>query len=365
MKKTSANRQKSVRVTLRHVAEEAGVSVATVSDIVNRGRSESYTAQMQQRVHAAIRQLGYRPTLAARTLRRGRSDTVGVILTRNFDNPYYARLFNEIKTALEPNQLSVELMLLDASRPGMARRCSDRMFSQGVDAIIIGPLYYWDQILVKELGDLKNFNTPVITFGAVQESAFAHNVSFHDDGGGEIAAGHLVDAGHRRIAFLGAYDPEDAHLGRGSIQEGFVRGLTQRQLRLNKEWFFPSPDDGKFQSGFDHALGFARRWLATSAADRPTALMCKNDQLAIAALAALHRSGVRVPDDLSVMGYDNVPESGYTIPALSTVDSGVATRVHEIALRLFNLIGPGNEPLRQPPPHTPQLVARDSVRPPK
>ena len=173
-----------------------------------------------------------------------------------------------------------------------------------------------------------------------------------------------MDAGHRRIALLGAYHPHDAHQGRGSTREGFERGLSQRQVRPKDGWFLHSPDDGSFKSGFNHALGLARRWLATPTADRPTALMCKNDQLAIATLAALHRAGVRVPDDRSVMGYDNVPESAYTIPALSTVDGGMHAPVHEIALRLTYLIGQDDEPPRQDDLGTPQLVARDSVRSP-
>lgn len=350
-----------MRVTLRDVAENAGVSIGTVSDIVNRGRAENYAPETRDRVQAAIRRLGYRPARAAQDLRRGRSNAVGVILTSGFDNPYYARLFNEIKLCLESCGLSAELMVLSAGQHGTIGKGSDRMISQGVDGLIVGPLYYWYEPILRELRDLKSMGMPIVTFGAVGDEAGMHNVLWHDDDGGALAAEYLLRLGHRRVAFLGAYAPADARLGRGTVQQGVERVLASAG-GLDREWFIQVGDLGSYARYYEASEAFALRWLATPATQRPTAVICKTDQIAITALAALHAAGVSVPGQLSVMGYDNVPESAYTIPALTTVDNAMRARVAAVVADVAQILGMspadvGRESVVQ------EVVERDSVSP--
>lgn len=349
-----------VRVTLKDVAENAGVSIGTVSDIVNRGLSKNYASETQERVRAAIRRLGYRPARAAQDLRRGRSNTVGVILTSGFDNPYYARLFNEIKLCLDRCHLSAELMILGPEQRGAIRDGSDRLISHGVDGLIVGPLYYWYEPILRELRDLKQIGMPIATFGAVGDEAGMHNVLWHDDEGGAIAAEYLLTQGHRRIAFLGAYAPADASLGRGTAQQGVERVLAERGL-LDRRWFIEIGDVGSYDRYYDEAQKFTARWLRTPRDERPTALLCKTDQIAITVLAALHAAAVAVPAELSVMGYDNVPESAFTVPALTTMDNLTRERAAAVVNDIAQILSKPDAPPESAELRWPQVVARASV----
>ncbi len=353
---------RAARVTLKHVAERAGVSIGTVSDIVNRGRSAQYTPETQKRVRTAIEALGYRPARAAQQLRRGHSNTVGVALTRSFENPYYARLFNELKVGLEIHGLNAELMVLDrAKRDSFVDGC-ERMLSQGIDGMIVGPLFYWDEPIVEALKDMTRLHTPVVTFGAVEDASEVGNVILPDDTGGVVAADYLVEVGHRRIAFLGAYGEEDAEYGRGTVQDGLERALNRHGI-LDRDWFIQSPDTGLYETAFENTTLFADRWLSTDPKERPTALLCKTDQLAISALSALNQKGIDVPEQLSVMGFDNIPESLVTIPPLTTVDGAIGLRMTLVAQELAQLLDRGaveRAVTNQFP--SPSLVIRQSVK---
>ncbi len=353
--------ERPARVTLKDVAAHAGVSVGTVSDIVNRGLSDNYAEPTRQRVHRSIDQLGYRPTRAAQNLKRGRTDTIGIALTRGFDNPYYARLFDTIKRALGRYQLSSELMVLDNQQRGEARRVCDGMISHGVEGLIVGPVYYWDKPILEELRDQKRVGVPTVTFGAVRDEVGMHNVFMGDDQGGVVLTEYLLSMGHRRIAYFPIHPPDKAHLDRGSLQEGVTRVLEARGL-FDEDWVFLGFDLGRFKDSFEYAQAFAHRWLDARETDRPTAVICKTDQIAITALAVFHRLGIRVPEDLSVIGYDNLPESAYTIPALTTVDNAIDQRMAQVAEDIATMVG--RTPVEPAPRQAviPKVIERDSVK---
>lgn len=348
------------RVTIREVALEAGVSIGAVSDIVNRGLSHNYAVATQDRVRAAMDQLGYRPARAAQTLRRGRSDTVGVMLSRDLENPYYPRLFHEIQVALERYRLSTELMVFSADVPSGSPRGADRLIAHGVDALIVGPLYYWDEHILDDLRSLRTGACPIVTFGAVRDEADMHHVLFEDEGCGRIAAEYLIENGHRRIAYLGAYAANEADKGKGTVQEGVERVLKSH-ASLDRDWFIEGPDHGRFEDCRVTAESFAHQWLDANPASRPTAVMCKNDQMAITALSVFQAFGIHVPGQLSVIGYDNVPESGYTVPALTTIDNAIGGRVAAVVEYVAKLLDLKDMDQTHPPAIAPALIPRRSV----
>lgn len=348
------------RVTIREVAVEAGVSIGAVSDIVNRGLSHNYAAATQDRVRAAMDQLGYRPDRAAQALRRGRSDTVGVMLSRGLENPYYGRLFHEILVALERYHLSAELMVFPAGDPKGSRRGADWLIGKGVDALIVGPLYYWDEHILEDLRSLKSGACPIVTFGAVRDEADMHHVLFEDESCGRIGAEYLIGNGHRRIAYLGAYAASEAEKGRGTVQEGVERVLKSHAM-LDRAWFIEGPDNGRFEECRVMAEKFAHRWLDADPATRPTAVMCKNDQMAITALSIFHEFGIKVPAQLSVIGYDNVPESEFIVPSLTTIDNAIVARVASVAERVSELLEIKHLRAVHAPAIAPALIPRRSV----
>lgn len=353
-------RSSKSRVTIREVAVEAGVSIGAVSDIANRGLSHNYATATQDRVRAAMNQLGYRPDRAAQALRRGRTDTVGIILSRGLENPYYGRLFHEIQVALDRYHLSVELMVFPAHEPKSSHHGADWLIGKGVDALIVGPLYYWDEHILEDLRSLKSGTCPIVTFGAVRDEAGMHHVLFEDESCGRIGAEYLISNGHKKIAYLGAYAESEAGKGRGTVQEGVERVLKANTL-LNRDWFIEGPDHGRFEECRVMAEKFAALWLDTDPAERPTAVMCKNDQMAITALAIFHEFGIKVPDQLSVIGYDNVPESEFIVPSMTTLDNAISARVASVADQVAKLLGLKALATWKAPAIAPSLIARRSV----
>lgn len=349
------------RVTIREVAVEAGVSIGAVSDIANRGLSHNYATATQDRVRAAMNQLGYQPDRAAQALRRGRTDTVGVILSRGLENPYYGRLFHEIQVALDRYRLSVELMVFPAHEPKSSHHGADWLIGKGVDALIVGPLYYWDEHILEDLRSLKSGTCPIVTFGAVRDEAGMHHVLFEDESCGRIGAEYLISNGHKKIAYLGAYAEAEADKGSGTVQEGVERVLKANAL-LNRRWFIEGPDHGRFEECRVMAEKFAALWLDTDPAERPTAVMCKNDQMAITALAIFHEFGIKVPDQLSVIGYDNVPESEFIVPSMTTLDNAISARVAGVADQVAKLLDLKALAAWKAPAIAPSIVARRSVK---
>ncbi len=358
---TKPRRAPKSRVTIRDVAVEAGVSIGAVSDIINRGLSHNYAAATQDRVRAAMDQLGYRPDRAAQALRRGRTDTVGVMLSRGLENPYYGRLFHEIQVALERYKLSSELMVYPAQESKDSRRGADWLIGKGVDALIVGPLYYWDEHILEDLRSLKGGACPIVTFGAVRDEAGMHHILFEDESCGRMGAEYLIGNGHKRIAYLGAYSAAEAGKGRGTVQEGVERVLKANAL-LDRDWFIEGPDHGRFDECKMMAEKFAGLWLDTDPADRPTAVMCKNDQMAITALAIFYEFGIKVPEQLSVIGYDNVPESEFIVPSLTTIDNAISARVASVAGQVAKLLSIKEVASWKAPAIAPSLIARRSVK---
>ncbi|MEM7680778.1 MAG: LacI family DNA-binding transcriptional regulator [Planctomycetota bacterium] len=348
------------RATLKHVADHAGVSVSTVSDILNRGLADQYTPEMQERVRSSMRALGYRPAREAQNLRRGWSNNAGVILTHGFENPYYARLHSALKQALEALHLVADVVVIDQRDAVRFNAAMDRLVSHGVSGLIVGPLYYWDEALIESVQVRALQDIPVVCFGSVHDLEGVETIVLPDRAGGQTAAQRLLTLGHRRIGFLGAYGAADAVRGRGTMQEGFEAALLEAGV-TDRAWFMPSPDSGRYDTGFEDAKALAHRWRAAPQGERPTAILCKNDQLAIACIAAFAKCGVRVPEDVSVMGYDNVPESAYTVPSLATIDGAMHHRTAEIARRLAHRMGGGGDSPDPAAVPAPKVIQRDSL----
>ncbi|MEM1164995.1 MAG: LacI family DNA-binding transcriptional regulator [Planctomycetota bacterium] len=328
------------RTTLRDVAEHAKVSVSAVSDILNRGRETLYAEDTRKRVLDATRTLGYVPEKSAQTLRRGRSGSVGVVLTRGFGNPYFARLAETIDRALDARGIEMQLILV-AGRVERAAELARRLIGGGVDGVIIGPLYPWDHVLSEQIRTIDTSPLPAVVFGNVDEAAFTDTVLLNDFEGGRVAVDHLVRLGHRRIGMLGSALPAQESDKTFSNQDGIEHGLRERGLLEHaKEWFIPLTDESTFAGYAATAAAFSKRYLAAEPDHRPTAMVCKNDLAALTALFELSSAGVRVPDDLSILGFDNMVEGEYSSPPLSSVEHGISKLGERVVQRLMTQLNP-------------------------
>ncbi len=336
------------RVTLKHVAEASGLGITTVSDVLNgpeAGRAR-YSRETREKVERVVRELGYTVDRAAQALRRGRSGVVGLLLTRHLHDAFFGLVVDRVEQLLRDRGFDLQLAI------GQGKGVEQRMQQirrERVEGLIFGPAYD-----AEDLACLGEFDGPVVVFGSPCADGRYDEVTIDHFAARRLAAEHLLARGHRRVAFLELHRPKVAGV---PVEADRLRaaGLTGEQ------WWLA--DHGTQDPAVLHAAAtaFARRWRAAAPSDRPTALMCHDDHTAAVALSALWEQGVRVPDDLSVVGLNDMPAARYMVPPLTTVDLHVERQMAAAVDRLAERIA---DPFLSPTAVRidPELVVRRSVR---
>lgn len=328
------------RVTIMDVARRAGVSVATVSKVAN-GRYGVAQSTIR-RVSAVIEELGYETSLVASSLRRHRTNVIG-ILVAGFE-PFSAELLKGVSAAAVGSGyelLAYAGALTDETRVGWERRSLSRLAGTLVDAAII----------VTPTVMLPHLTIPVVAVDPHAGHGDVPAVDTDNVAGAQLATRHLIELGHSRIAHV---------RGRGDLQSAVLR--EQGYRRALEEAGIPfDPDLVREGAYWAKSTTRAARELL-SLPDRPTAIFAANDLSAVRVLQVARRLGIRVPDELSIVGFDDVPESTATTPRLSTV----AQPLHDMgaqALRMVVRLLRGGR-LTEPSVHMPaRLVVRESTGP--
>lgn len=287
--------------TIRDVAERAGVSAGTVSNVLNR---PSYVkAETRERVLVAIQELGFRPRARAQRFRDGRRRTLGIVLA-NLQNPFFV----DVALGAEDfaRQLRVGVVICNSAYD-LEREVQnlDLLVQQRVQGIIISP--------VDETNDrldlLKDRGVPMVFVDRVGEDRECWSVVVDDFRGGQVAAEHLIDRGHHRMAFAGHPNTSPKTAAR---LEGVRRVLTRRGDRHLE---VIHTDSWTVAAGREVGSAIAER----SPADRPTAVICANDMVALGLLQALLTRGISVPGDIALIGYDDLEWAEISAPPLTTV----------------------------------------------
>ncbi|MCL4544457.1 MAG: LacI family transcriptional regulator [Chloroflexi bacterium] len=288
------------RATRDDVAALAGVSSATVSYVINNG-PRPVSAGTRERVHAAIRQLGYTPDAIARSLRTQHTAVLGLVIPDSA-NLFFAELARHIERVAEDRGYHI---LLCNSGEDLARERAhlEALRQQRVAGIILIATDSVDSKVDRGLEGLPMValdRTPLGWRGAV--------VRTDPEAGGAVAVEHLLSLGHHRIAF--AHGP--LHLAHAQRRlEGGIALLTKRALPVCDYW--------KAETSFDFEGGWSAAERLMTAADPPTAICCSNDAIAIGVLAWLHVHHLAVPELVSVTGFDDVPLARFAAPPLTTV----------------------------------------------
>jgi DNA-binding LacI/PurR family transcriptional regulator len=288
-------------VNLRTVAEHAGVSVRTVSNVVNGYTHVSVS--MRERVQQSIDELGYRPNLAARTLRRGRTGVIGLVVPE-VHSPYFGELASSIvRLAAERGWLvHIDQTEGDAER----ERGLLGAFSQLVDGMIMSP---W-ALTGAELSARAAGSTPLVMLGERESDGAIDHVAIDNVAAAREATEHLVAVGRTRIAAVGL----QPHLANGTAQqrfEGFTRAMTDAGLTP----LAAIPVDALHRA--DGAAAVAE--LLADGAERPDALFCFTDEIALGVMRALADRGLSVPDDIALVGFDDIEDGRYAVPSLTTI----------------------------------------------
>jgi len=287
-------------MNISDVAYEAGVSIATVSRVINNA-DYPVRPETRDRVLVAIKKLGFRPNDLARGLLLRRTRTVGLIVP-DITNPYYPALTRGVEDVASEQLYAVIFCNTDRN-VGKAEHYVNTLLQKRVDGIIIaggGTDFTWATRTFTEFGAEVVF---IGRHGAERPSVQVDNVA-----AAQLATGHLARLGHTEIATI------TGPLVLTSAQdrlEGHRRALTRARIG----WDDRLVVEGDFQEPSGHAA--TRALLAGH--PRPTAIFAANDRMAIGAMAAVADTGLRVPDDVSIVGFDDTSLASYVRPALTTV----------------------------------------------
>jgi DNA-binding LacI/PurR family transcriptional regulator len=321
-----------VAVTMREVAEAAGVSIKTVSNVVND--YPFIKTATRDRVLRAIDALGYRPNLSARNLSRGRTGLIALALPE-LDSPYFAEMARLVIAAAAEHSWTVLIEQTDGLRS------RELMALQGVrthlvDGVILSPLALGPD----ELGETGT--APVVLLGERVSRIQLDHVAIDNVAASMEAVQHLAGSGRRRIAAVGAQARESAQTAHQRLA-GYRRALESAGQPYRPELVRPAPE-------WHRAAGAAAARELLRLSERPDAIFCFNDLLALGALRALYEARVDVPGEIAVVGFDDIEDGRFGRPSLTTVAPDkpyiARTSIELLTTRLR----------RHPPPPPPQEI---------
>lgn len=305
--------------TYKDIQRETGLSLATISKYYN-GRN--ILDENRLAIEEAAERLGFRINGFARNLRARRSRTVGVLLPE-LDNDFHLSIIAGVELALARDGISV---LVSSSHVDGEPRSDavELMLGKMVDGIIAVP----SPNVVHALTDAADKGVPVVMVDWMAEGLRADAVVLDNVGAGAMAARHLADHGHRRIAMVGGIESVSTMRERAS---GFRQGLLERGL---------SADDILISSGaLTVDAGHDAMQAVLALRDRPTAVFCANYELTLGALIALNESGLRIPDDMSFIGFDGRELAQVTRPPLTMLLQPLAAIATEAAALMRARLG--------------------------
>ncbi len=302
---------KDLTVTMRDVAETSGFSPATVSIVLNNAPLARYIAPAtKKRIEETAKKLGYRPNAMARFLRSKRSHSVGVMFFDIFD-PFCTPVLRGIENALY--QCSYVPILADAhNQRNRFERYLEMLLDRHVEGLIV--VANWLFIDIHLLADIGKRNIPAATIGWELPGDTVSSVIVDNEAGGRLALEHLYQLGHRKIAFIRGPKTliDSAPRWRG-IQK-FAQSVG---FEIDHALVAQLPDSIEINSSFEGGQRLTDELL--SKRKRFTALLAFDDLTALGAIRALTKAGIKVPEQCSVIGFDDVPLSSLAAPAVTTV----------------------------------------------
>lgn len=328
--------------TIKDVAALAGISYTTVSHVVNKTRPVS--EEVRIKVEAAIQTLDYVPSAVARSLKAKTTATIGLLVPNSL-NPYFAELARGIEDYCERNGYCVILCNSD-DNPGKQRSYLRVLLEKRIDGLIVASAG-GDSGLVQGLA---NVRTPMVIVDRGLDGVEADLVRIDHEYGAYLATRHLLELGHRDIATISG--PQDTSVAQMRLA-GYCRALKEAGIEVAA---------GRIvQSDFTSIGGYAAAG-ALLEQDAPTAIFAANDMIGIGVLRAAAERNIRVPSELSVIGFDDIQMSRYVYPSLTTVGQSILQLGEMAADVLLRRITTPARALDQRIV-TPSIVMRESTAP--
>lgn len=354
MSRLSSNRR---RVTLTDVARASGFSPSTVSLVLNEAPLSRYiAAKTKLKIAETAKHLGYRPDVFARSLRSQRSYTVGILVI-DLADPFCTLILQGIERKLLPTDYLP--IVMDAhNKPQQLERYLEMMVERRVEGLItVANWLLFDITLIEDIDDRR---IPTVVVGRDLESPTVNSVLVDNEAGGYAAIEHLYDLGHRDIAFVrGPREVADSRIR----WKGIRRFVKTTGLHLNPALIRDLPGVMGSNSGFEGGLRLTNSLIESG--EPFTAILAFDDLTAYGAIRALSAAGRRVPEDCSVIGFDDIPAAALSTPGLTTIQQPMGEMGEYAAGYILKHLEQRGESATQPysDPHlmAPTLVARDST----
>lgn len=310
------------RATLADLARDVGLSSSTVSRALDPSRSSMVNAKTRERIAEAAERLGYRPHLPARSLMTGRTQTI-VVIAADLGNTWVTPILHGVASRVAVEGI-VPIIAETNDDSRVLAELIDHMVARGVDAMIVLAARRQDTQVIESAAQI----VPVVVAARTLLDVSVPVVTHDDRRGGELVAEHFADLGHERVAQLLGPSEVMNFLLRSEGFSGVAKRRRLRQFAIRDEAVLPT---------FDEGSRLMSRLLDT-ASELPTAVFAHNDAMAIGAIAASRGRGLRIPEDISVAGYNDMPLTGFLAPGLTTVrypSWEVGHAAAEVVLRLL------------------------------
>lgn len=324
--------------TIKDVAKLAGVALSTASYALSGDSRVS--SKTRSKVFEAARQLNYRKNGFAMDLKRSRTKTIALILT-DLSGPYYSELIRSVQEVALTNGYDLIACSSMGGRDSTAVKFLREKRADG--AIILAPNIR-DEVLIETSGP----QFPIVVMDRPLCSEFLVNVLVDGEQGGYTATRYLLENGHRHVAYIsGSSDSYDNHLR----YQGYLRALAEAGLEEQSKW--------RLSGNFVREGGYNATKMMIMQGSLPTAVFYGNDEMAIGGLKAFEESGISVPDDVSVIGFDDIQLAEYVNPPLTTIRQPKSEAGSLAAHLLFQILG--GESVKQSYMLTTEMMERASA----
>ena len=339
--------KKTGDVTLATLAKKLNVTTTTVSKAL-RDKS-GIGPEMVKKVKDLARELNYQPNFAAQSLKKSSSDSIGLLITSDITNPWYAQLVSSIESELSKRGKTM-ILSLGKDDYEKERNCLEAFRGGRVGGVIVGPIFR--QRNLENIWQSLNNGLPMVVFNCMDEMPVNY-VAIDQAEGARLAVNHLINNGHKRIGYLccSAGDLQEAGKSR---REGFERALFEHDMPLFGRDIITGEISKK--GGYEVMKGL----LSQDREKLPTAFFCHNDNVALGAMLAIQQAGLSVPEDISLIGFDDIEESSLVSPALTTIGGIKGKFAKELVNTILNIVE--NKTKRIKKEIAPELIIRATVK---
>lgn len=326
------------------IAERAGVSLSAVSLVLNDRRRHSISSETRMRILAIVDELGYQPNQRARSLATGLTNNLGVVVSE-ISNPFFPEIIRSFEVAATTSGFETQIVNTEYD-PQRARFAVRKMIGNGVCGIAVFTSQF-EQELIDEI--VRN-HIPIVLVGSAPAELWISRITIDFAKGLECLLGHLVSLGHHRFAAI--VGPEKIPSARVYV-DTLKSVMKKQKLQINKIVSCNYRHDGGMQS--IHTL--------VGDPNFPTAIFCANDLIALGAISALEQAGIRVPQDVSIVGFDDIVFARLARPPLTTA-AVPREELGTLALQMISKMTRLKRPQGESRLLTPTLVVRGSTAPP-